>query len=203
MEINKILLATKNKNKFREINKLNENENLEFIYKEDLIEIEEDGETFFENAYKKAYETAKYYNIISMADDSGLVVEALNNEPGIYSARYAGDERDDEKNNKKVLDKLKKSDNRKAKFVAVIVLARPDGKFWKSKGICKGSITEAPAGENGFGYDPIFKPKNYDKTMAQIEMKKKNKISHRGKAIREIFKIIDKNYSKIFEVIKK
>src|SRR6056297_2117165 len=102
MEINKILLATKNKNKFREINKLNENESLEFIYKEDLIEVEEDGETFFENAYKKAYETAKYYNIISMADDSGLVVEALNNEPGIYSARYAGDERDDEKNNKKV-----------------------------------------------------------------------------------------------------
>ncbi|TYB31717.1 MAG: RdgB/HAM1 family non-canonical purine NTP pyrophosphatase [Candidatus Mcinerneyibacterium aminivorans] len=199
MKTNKILVATQNRNKFREIVKLNTIDKLEFLYKKNLIDIVEDGNNFFENAYKKAYETAKYYRMVSMADDSGLVVDALNGAPGIYSARYAGKEKNDKKNNTKLLRKLKNKLNRKARFKAIIVLARPDGKYWKAEGVCEGYITTEPKGENGFGYDPIFKIDRFNKTMAQLSLEEKNLISHRGKSIRKMLDKIDQNFTEIFK----
>ena len=186
----KIFLATGNKHKIEEISDIfSDIENVEILSIKDGVEIPEvieDGTTFEENSKKKAVEIAKFLNMITIADDSGLCVEALNGEPGIYSARYSGTG-DDLKNNEKLIENLKGVKNRKAKFVSVITLAKPNGETYSFEGEILGEIVDNPRGNTGFGYDPHFYVEEYQKTLAQLP-ELKNKISHRAKALEKLKK---------------
>ncbi|MEZ0322797.1 MAG: RdgB/HAM1 family non-canonical purine NTP pyrophosphatase [Hydrogenothermaceae bacterium] len=190
-----ILLATTNEGKIRELKKLFEGIDIEILSLKDFenrIEVEEDRETFLENAIKKAKEYALYYNMPVLAEDSGLVVDALNGYPGVYSARFYGIEfggkfdieslSKDEKNIQKVLKLMENEKNRSARYVSVVAFYSPEGFGIFSEGVCEGEITDKPVGSMGFGYDPIFRPLGFDRTMAQLTVEEKNKISHRGKA---------------------
>jgi len=146
----------------------------------------EDGETFDDNAYKKALHTAKILGIPAIADDSGLVVEALNGEPGVYSARYAGEHATDAENLEKLLDRLKGVKNRKASFQCVLSIAVPAGAALTYEAKCDGIIIDEKRGENGFGYDPVFYFEEYGKTFAEMTLEEKAKVSHRGKALAEV-----------------
>lgn len=184
----KVFLATGNKNKIDEIKKIfSEVNDIEILSIKDGINIPdviEDGKTFEENSQKKAIEIAKFLNMIAIADDSGLCVEALNGEPGVYSARYS-ELGTDEANNAKLIENLQGKDNRKAKFVSVISLAFPDGKVHSFRGEIEGEIIDYARGNTGFGYDPYFFVKEYDKTLAEIP-EIKNKISHRANALKQL-----------------
>lgn len=184
----KIFLATGNRKKIDEIKAVLEDLDAEILSINDGIEIPEvieDGETFEENSAKKALEIAKYLNMMTIADDSGLCVEALNGAPGIYSARFSGEGATDASNNRKLVELMHCVPNRKAKFVAVITLAKPDGRTYSFRGELEGEIIDLPKGEGGFGYDPHFYLKDYDKSLAEIpELKKK--ISHRAKALEKM-----------------
>lgn len=183
----KIILATHNKNKIKEINDFLRNTNLDLVSLEDLNdydEIIEDGNSFFENALIKAKTIAHKYNLPVLADDSGLEIEALNNEPGINSSRYSG--KGDYYNNLKVLEGLKDAFNRRAKFTTIIVLYYPNGDYESFKGEWEGFINTEIKGINGFGYDPIFIPKGYQKTVAEMNLNIKNKESHRAKALSKL-----------------
>ncbi len=151
-----------------------------------IPKVVEDGATFDENAYKKSSLTARVLGYPALADDSGLCVEALHGAPGVRSARYAGENATDQENNQKLLRELKGASNRKAVFECVISLAVPSGAALTYEGRCEGIIAESPAGENGFGYDPIFYYPPLQKTFAQMTQEEKNKISHRGKALGEM-----------------
>ncbi len=191
----KAVIATKNKGKLRELQELLADFGLEILPLdefEDIGEIVEDGTTFFENAMKKAKTVSEKTGLLAIADDSGLEVDALEGRPGIYSARYAGENSSDEKNNEKLLSELKEipEGQRGAQFRCVMVAYRPDGKWVTAEGICRGSIALAPQGDQGFGYDPIFIPEGEECTMAQMSREEKNKISHRGKALQELRKKI-------------
>ncbi|MFA6709297.1 MAG: XTP/dITP diphosphatase [Fusobacterium sp.] len=182
----KILLATGNKNKIKEIKKILNIKNIDILSIKDGIEIPdviENGNTFEENSKKKALEIAKFTNMLTIADDSGLCVKALDGKPGIYSARYAGEHATDEENNKKLIQDLKGVENRKAKFVCVITLAKPTGETYSFKGEMFGEIIDEPRGKEGFGYDPYFYIPKYRKTTAEMS-DKKNEISHRALAIK-------------------
>ena len=190
----KIFLATGNKHKIKEIEKIFKMDNVEILSINDGIEIpevEEDGTTFEENSKKKALEIAKFTNMITIADDSGLCVDALNGAPGVYSARYAGEHGNDLDNNKKLVKELQGIENRKARFVAVITLAKPTGETYSFRGEVEGEIIDNPQGTEGFGYDPHFFMKEYGKTLAEIP-EIKNKISHRAKALEKLKENIDK-----------
>ena len=167
----KIFLATGNKHKIEEISDIfSDIENVEILSIKDGVEIPEvieDGTTFEENSKKKAVEIAKFLNMITIADDSGLCVDALNGEPGVYSARYSGTG-DDLKNNEKLIENLKGIENRKAKFVSVITLAKPNGETFSFEGEILGEIIDNPRGNTGFGYDPHFYVEEYQKTLAQL-----------------------------------
>lgn len=184
----KVFLATGNKNKIDEIKKIfSEVNDIEILSIKDGINIPdviEDGKTFEENSQKKAIEIAKFLNMIAIADDSGLCVEALNGEPGVYSARYS-ELGTDEANNEKLIENLQGKDNRKAKFVSVISLAFPDGKVHSFRGEIEGEIIDHAKGNTGFGYDPYFFVKEYDKTLAEMP-EIKNKISHRANALKQL-----------------
>ena len=186
----KIFLATGNKHKIEEISDIfSDIENVEILSINDGIEIPEvieDGTTFEENSKKKAVEIAKFLNMITIADDSGLCVDALNGEPGVYSARYSGTG-DDLKNNEKLIENLKGLENRKAKFVSVITLAKPNGETFSFEGEILGEIVDNPRGNTGFGYDPHFYVEEYQKTLAELP-ELKNKISHRAKALEKLKK---------------
>ena len=186
----KIFLATGNKHKIEEISDIfSDIENVEILSIKDGVEIPEvieDGTTFEENSKKKAVEIAKFLNMITIADDSGLCVDALNGEPGVYSARYSGTG-DDLKNNEKLIENLKGLENRKAKFVSVITLAKPNGETFSFEGEILGEIVDNPRGNTGFGYDPHFYVEEYQKTLAQLP-ELKNKISHRAKALEKLKK---------------
>ena len=186
----KIFLATGNKHKIEEISDIfSDIENVEILSIKDGVEIPEvieDGTTFEENSKKKAVEIAKFLNMITIADDSGLCVDALNGEPGVYSARYSGTG-DDLKNNEKLIENLKGVENRKAKFVSVITLAKPNGETFSFEGEILGEIIDNPRGNTGFGYDPHFYVEEYQKTLAQLP-ELKNKISHRAKALEKLKK---------------
>ena len=186
----KIFLATGNKHKIEEISDIfSDIENVEILSIKDGVEIPEvieDGTTFEENSKKKAVEIAKFLNMITIADDSGLCVDALNGEPGVYSARYSGTG-DDSKNNEKLIENLKGIENRKAKFVSVITLAKPNGETFSFEGEILGEIVDNPRGNTGFGYDPHFYVEEYQKTLAQLP-ELKNKISHRAKALEKLKK---------------
>ena len=180
----KIVFATNNKNKIQEVQQLLP-ENIEIISLESIgcfEDIPETADTIEENAVMKANYVTQKYGYDCFADDTGLEVEALNGEPGVYSARYAGEQRDANDNMNKLLLNLKNTSNREAHFKTVIAL-NLNGKQHLFTGIAKGEITLEKAGNQGFGYDPIFRPEGFSDTFAQISMQEKGRISHRGKAI--------------------
>ena len=191
----KILIATKNDGKAREYRKLFEPKGIEVITLKDLneqVEIIENGRTFSENALIKAQTLTDKLNIPVLADDSGLVVDALNGAPGIYSARYAGDH-DDEANNKKILEELKKvpDEKRTAHFHCSIVATAPDKTPLEANGDVYGLIAHEKHGEDGFGYDPLFYYPEFGKTFGEIGMEEKNKVSHRAKATENLLEKFD------------
>mgnify|MGYP001300053398 CR=1 FL=1 len=179
----KYILATHNDNKAKEIKELFKNK-IEIITLKDLNDYEEiieDGKTFEENALIKAKTIFKKYNLPVIADDSGLEIKYLNNLPGVYSQRYSG--KGDLENNKKVLRELKDVSNRDARFVCVIALVEQNGDTKVFKGMLEGEISLSSKGNNGFGYDPIFIPKGYTKTLGELPSEIKQKISHRSQAL--------------------
>lgn len=187
-----IIAASSNAHKIKEIQAIMSKFQMQVVSRDEAgvpaFEIEEDGETFEENSLKKASEIMKITGQITIADDSGLMVDYLGGAPGVYSARFAGEECDDTKNNNKLLTLLKglSPKEKTAKFVSVITLMFPDGTAIVARGECKGRIIDTPTGENGFGYDPLFVPDGYDKTFAQLSEDEKNAISHRAKALEKL-----------------
>jgi len=192
---NIIVLATRNEGKVREFQELLKDFPVEIRCLKDfgpIPEVVEDGATFDDNAYKKAHFTAKVLGLPVIADDSGLVVEALDGAPGVRSARYAGDKATDAENIAKLLKEMEGKTNRKAAFECVISIAVPSGPALTYEGRCEGEITTEPRGESGFGYDPVFYYPPYGKTFAEIPMADKNKVSHRGQALAEVAEEFDK-----------
>ena len=190
-----IVLATTNQGKTREIHELLKGFPIEIKNLNDfgpIPEVIEDGTTFDDNAYKKASFTARVLGYPAMADDSGLCVEALDGAPGVYSARYAGENATDADNVNKMLDDLKDKENRNASFKCVVSIAVPTGAALTYEGECQGVITQEPAGDNGFGYDPLFLYPEFNKTFAQLSIQEKGSVSHRGKALKEIADEVDK-----------
>jgi XTP/dITP diphosphohydrolase len=190
-----LVIATRNKGKKQEIKALLKDFPVEIKNLDDfgpIPHLEEDGDTFDENAYKKASFAARILGLPSLADDSGLIVEALDGAPGIHSARYAGENATDEQRYLKLLDDMKGKSNRKAAFGCVISIAVPAGPALTYEGRCEGLIATEPAGSNGFGYDPVFFYTPLNKTFAQINREEKNRISHRGKALAELKSEFDK-----------
>ncbi|THB81677.1 MAG: XTP/dITP diphosphatase [Desulfobacteraceae bacterium] len=190
-----IVLATRNPNKTREIRKLLENYPIELKNLDDfgpIPEVVEDGETFDENAYKKASFTARVLGFPAMADDSGLSVTALGGKPGVRSARFASENATDQENVDKLLDEMKEKSDRRAAFECVISIAVPTGAALTYEGRCEGTILDAPQGENGFGYDPVFFFPDFNKTFAQSSLEEKGRVSHRGKALAQVTDEMDK-----------
>lgn len=184
-----VVLATRNAGKMRELQQLLQDFPIELKNLNDfgpIPEVEEDGETFDDNAYKKAAFTAKVLGLPAIADDSGLVVEALGGAPGVKSARYAGENATDKENIAKLLKEMAGKDNRRAAFECVISIAVPSGPALTYEGRCEGEITSEPKGGSGFGYDPVFYCPEYGKTFAELNSQEKNRVSHRGKALREV-----------------
>jgi len=152
----------------------------------------EDGDTFDENAYKKASFVAKVLGLPALADDSGLVVDALGGAPGVYSARYAGEDASDKQRYTKLLAEMKGETNRKAAFECVLSIAVPPGPALTYEARCEGIIAEAPVGDSGFGYDPVFYYPPLEKTFGQLSREEKSRVSHRGKALKELSQEFDK-----------
>ena len=185
--LKKIVLASRNRGKIKEIREMLMDSGVALHSLEDypdLPEIKEDGKSFLENALKKARTIAELTGEVVLADDSGLEVEALHGAPGIYSARYAGEEGDDGMNILKLLHDLQgvPPAGKKAVFRCILVLCRPDGRYQAFEGHWEGSITDAPAGQGGFGYDPVFYLPERGLTVAELPAEMKNRISHRAKA---------------------
>ena len=185
-----VVIATKNKGKAKDFEALFAPLGYEVVTMFDVapdLEIEETGTTFEENAVLKAETLAKQLNTIVIADDSGLAVDALNGEPGVYSARYAGDH-DDEANIVKVLEKLQgvPTEKRTARFCCALAIAGPEIETTTLFGTCEGVILEEKRGTNGFGYDPIFFVQALNRAMAELSPEEKGSISHRGNAIRQL-----------------
>ncbi len=190
-----LVIATRNKGKIDEIKELLKGRPVAIKELSDfgpIPEIVEDGETFDDNAYKKASMTARMLGLPVLADDSGLVVEALGGAPGVLSARYAGKDATDGKRCEKLLQEMAGQPNRKAFFQCVISIAVPSGPALTYEAFCHGLIAETPAGEGGFGYDPIFFYPELNKTFAELSMEEKNRISHRARALMEMVAEFDK-----------
>lgn len=191
----KIIAATSNKNKVIEIkNKFACMADLEIIplsYYDNAPEIIEDGRTFSENALKKARIIRDFTGEISMADDSGLVVDALDGEPGIYSARYGGGSLSDIDRYNLILGKMRgvEETRRTARFICSVAFAFPDGTEFTAEGVCEGIIASEPRGCNGFGYDPVFYIPELDRTMAELSLEEKNRISHRAMALESAYRL--------------
>ena len=190
-----VVIASNNKNKIYEFNKILNLPDIKFIsmseagYFDDIIE---DGNTFEENALIKARAVSNALGCIAISDDSGLEVEALDNAPGIYSARYAGGH-DDEANNALLLKNLKNVENRRARYACSICIYHPNGDYRITKAYCYGKIIDERRGHNGFGYDPYFYVEEFNATLAEVSIEQKNTISHRAKAIKEILEVCDEN----------
>ncbi len=194
-ELISIVIATRNKGKTAEIREMLKDFSVNIKNLDDfgpIPEIEEDGDTFDENAYKKASITARILGIPALADDSGLLVESLGGAPGVYSARYAGAKATDKQRGEKLLEEMKGKTNRKAAFECVISIAVPSGPALTYEARCEGLITEEPVGQNGFGYDPVFFFPELKKTFAELTRAEKNRVSHRGKALDELKEEFDK-----------
>ncbi|MDH5299177.1 MAG: XTP/dITP diphosphatase [Desulfobulbaceae bacterium] len=190
-----LVLATRNQGKIREFKELLTDTPIELKSLNDfgpIPEAVEDGETFDDNAYKKALFTAKVLGLPAIADDSGLVVDALDGAPGVRSARYAGDKATDQDNIHKLLKEMAGKTNRSAAFKCVISIAVPSGPALTYEGRCEGEILTGQRGDGGFGYDPVFFYPPLGMTFAEIPLAEKNKISHRGKALAEMAGEADK-----------
>lgn len=188
----KLVFATNNLNKIKEIRELLP-ESLELLSLDDITckeDIPETSPTIEGNALQKARYVKEKYGYDCFADDTGLEVEALYGAPGVFSARYAGDKKDNQANIDKLLKELKDTGNRKARFKTVIALIL-DGKEHTFEGICKGEILKKRAGEKGFGYDPVFQPEGYSKTFAEMELAEKSRISHRGRATQKLVEFLN------------
>lgn len=184
----KLVFATSNPHKLQEIKDIAGDINIEFLLPPNGFDPIENGTTFEENSYIKAKEAAKLSGIVALADDSGLCVEALDGAPGIYSARYADTP---QARINKLLNAMNQKENRRAKFVCAMTLVSPDGKIiFQTRGECHGNIAYKQAGTNGFGYDPIFLVGNGSTTMAELSETEKNKISHRGQALRNVLEFL-------------
>lgn len=182
----KVILASNNKNKLREFKEILEDDGFEIISQSEAglaLDVDETGETFAENAFLKAEAACKMSGKVAISDDSGLAVDALNGEPGVHSARYGGGNLTDEEKCDLVIEKLRNSENRRAKFISSIACVFPNGDVVRAEGECQGVIADAPKGSNGFGYDPIFYVEEYGQTMAELTADEKNAVSHRGKAL--------------------
>ena len=191
----KVLLATRNRGKVREIRKVLKGLGIRIQSLHDLPgapEINEDGNSFSENALKKARFYAALSGMLTISDDSGVEVDALKGQPGIYSARYAGEGASDQDNIQKLLKEMEgiPTSKRGARFKCSIAIVSPDGTEAVAEGSCKGKIGFREVGKRGFGYDPLFILPQYGKTMAQFTLEEKNRISHRGKALRKLRRII-------------
>ena len=189
----KVVLASKNKHKLEEISKITEKFDMELVLQSELgvdIDVDETGTTFEENSFLKAEAVMKATGLPALADDSGIAVDALNGEPGIYSARYGFDDTLDDWGRLQLL--LKNTEHvpdgeRQAKFVAVITMITPDGKTIQARGEIHGELLRDPVGENGFGYDPIFYYPPYGKSTAEMSPEEKNQVSHRANALKVFY----------------
>jgi XTP/dITP diphosphohydrolase len=195
-----ILLATQNLGKYKEIKRMLEPLGVEVILPEEKLDVEEKGNSFMENAHIKAMAYFEKYRIPTLADDSGLVVPYLGGYPGVFSSRFysidwGGREEvqtsEDEANIRKLLRLMRDVSDRRAYFKAVLCLVLEEELSIFSEGICEGEIAQSPKGSEGFGYDPIFKPKFYEKTMAELSPEEKDLISHRGKALRKLKEFLE------------
>jgi XTP/dITP diphosphohydrolase len=191
-----LFVATRNRNKVRELQALLAHTKLTLCsYRDfrDLPEIEEDGRTFDENATKKAVTLAKHTGLLTIADDSGLEVDALDGRPGVMSARYAGPEATDRENNEKLLAELRNvpEGRRTARFRCAIALANPAGLIAVVEGVCEGRITTEERGSEGFGYDPLFVKEDSVKTFAELPLELKNRVSHRALALERALLVIE------------
>lgn len=189
MKEKKLVVSTNNENKLREIKEILKDLPIEVLSKKDLgladLEVKEDGETLLENSGKKARELSRYTDYMVLADDSGLFVDELDGKPGVHSSRYAGEDGNDAKNNAKLLEKMKAFplEKRKASFKALITIVTEEKEEVNILGECRGHIDFEEKGPRSFGYDPLFIPEGYDENFAQMDIKIKNKISHRAKAL--------------------
>lgn len=185
----KLIVASNNEHKILEIKEILKNFHIDVVSLKEAgidVDVEENGTTFMENAHIKAEAIHKMIgDSMVMADDSGLVVDALNGEPGVYSARYCGEHGNDKKNNEKLLEKLKNvdKDKRNAKFVCAIEVIGGNRKVINAQGEVEGVIVEEERGKDGFGYDPLFYVEEFKKTFAEMTSEEKNSISHRGRAL--------------------
>ena len=194
---NKIIFATGNENKMKEIRMILSDLGMEILSQKEAgikADVVEDGTTFEENALIKATEIAKYTDAIVLADDSGLEIDYLNKEPGIYSARYMGEDTSYDIKNQALIDRLEgvEDEKRTARFVCAIAAAFPDGTTEVVRGTMEGRIGYEISGANGFGYDPIFFLPQYGCTSAELSPEKKNELSHRGEGLRKMRVIIEK-----------
>ncbi len=199
----RIILSSGNEHKVKEIKRILKGQPFEILSKDEVgykdFDVEEDGDTLEKNAFKKAYELSKLVKGIIIADDTGLFVDILNGEPGVYSARYAGENATYEDNNKLLLNKLKDVplEKRNAIFKTVIVVILENGEKIEVCGECRGKIGFSLKGQNGFGYDPLFIVDGLDKTFAELSENEKNSISHRANALKnlkgKLEEIVDEN----------
>ena len=193
----KVILASRNKGKIKEIGDILGKYDMTVVSRDDaglpIDEVEETGETFEENSYIKAKAILDVAGVPTVADDSGLMVDALGGAPGVYSARYAGENCTYEDNNRKLLDALADvpDEKRCARFVSVITMLWPDGRKIVARGECEGRILTETRGEGGFGYDPLFVPEGYDISFGEMSPEEKNKISHRAKALMKLESILE------------
>ena len=190
-----MVLATRNEGKIVEYQDLLKDFDVQIKSLKDfgpIPQVEEDGDTFDDNAYKKAAFTAKVLGIPALADDSGLMVKSLGGLPGVHSARYAGEGASDEEKNLKLLGALKGIEEREATFMCVISIAVPRGPALTYEGKCDGIIADEMIGDKGFGYDPIFFYPPLNKTFAQMSTEEKNRVSHRGRAMKGLRSEFDK-----------
>ena len=189
----KLVLATHNAHKVSELRRILEGVDVELLDAAavELPEVDETGETFADNARLKARESAAHSGLPCIADDSGLTVEGLDGEPGVRSARYAGEPKDDQRNLDLVMERAAGLADRAAAFVCVAALAMPDGRDWLTVGELPGTLADAPRGVGGFGYDPVFIPEGDDRTVAELSADEKDAISHRGMAFRAMLPVIE------------
>ena len=188
----KICFATNNKKKIEEV-KVALGPEFELVSLQEIgcvEELPETGDTLDHNAFQKARYVKEHFGVDCFADDTGLEVEVLEGAPGVYSGRFAGEPRSDERNIDLLLEKMEGKTNRKARFRTVIALIL-EGKEYQFEGIAEGEILMERIGEKGFGYDPVFKPIGFDKTFAQLSLEEKNEISHRGKAVKSLIKFLN------------
>ncbi|OAN62996.1 non-canonical purine NTP pyrophosphatase, RdgB/HAM1 family [Balneola sp. EhC07] len=191
--MDKLILASRNKNKIEEMKQLVAHLGIDVFSAldfPDLEEVEEDKPTLEGNALKKARYVNQQTGIPALSDDTGLEVEALDGAPGVYSARYAGENASYQDNVLKLLEALKGKENRAAQFRTVVALVDGDQE-WTFEGVCKGKIIEDQIGKKGFGYDPIFMPNEFAETFAQMDPNIKNLISHRGKAVQRFLEFLE------------